>query len=598
MGSIQTTRPVQVRPVLSRYSKAAAKHPWLMLLVFGGVIVAQLTTIWTSLALKTIIDQLSHLAAVPGSATVIYPSVILFGFLVFGTWIGQRMVGFGLSAVEPPIMAELSDSAFSHMIRHSHDFFISNFSGTLTRRITRYARVFENILDSIAFTFVPTFLYVVGVTIVLYMRSPLLGVVVFVWTAVFISIQVAMTKWRQPLRIERATQDSAMTGAVSDAIGNHHAIVLFASEKHERSIFATVTNKWKRAMLRSWIADSWIWAIQALFGVAIEIALILLSIHYWSIGVLTVGDIVLVQVYIVGLIERVLNMNNAMRSMYDAFADAYEMVAILEQPLDIMDKPDAKPLRVTDGIVRFAGVDFTFTGERGILHDYTLTIQKGEKIALVGASGAGKSTVTKLLLRLYDPTKGTIYIDDQDIAGVTQQSLREAISYVPQEATLFHRSLMENIRYGKIDATDEEVLQAAKKAHADEFISQLPEGYSTLVGERGVKLSGGERQRIAIARAILKNAPILVLDEATASLDSENEHLIQEALHVLMEGKTVLVIAHRLSTIMNMDRIVVMEHGRVVTEGTHTQLLEDGGIYARLWNIQAGGFLADQEEEV
>jgi ABC-type multidrug transport system fused ATPase/permease subunit len=224
-----------------------------------------------------------------------------------------------------------------------------------------------------------------------------------------------------------------------------------------------------------------------------------------------------------------------------------------------------------------------------------LTANAGRRtIYAQGPSGAGKSTVTKLLLRLYDPTKGSISIDGQDIAAVTQQSLRESISYVPQKATLFHRSLMENIRYGRLDATDEEVLQAAQKAHAHEFISQLPEGYDTLVGERGVKLSGGERQRIAIARAILKNAPILVLDEATASLDSENEHLIQEALQVLMKGKTVLVIAHRLSTIMNMDRIVVMEQGRVVTEGTHTQLLKDGGTYARLWNIQAGGFLDEE----
>ena len=591
-------KQVRVMPVLKRYVKAAMKHPWLMATVFLGVLITQAGSIAGALALKSIIDSVSTLMANPTSAHIVYGAVAIYAVLVFIEWVGNRMVGFGLSSVEPPIMAELSDSAFTYLIYHSHDFFISNFSGTLTRRVTRYARVFESLLDTFAFSFFPTFLYAVGVIIVLFMRSALLGSIVLIWTILFITAQILMTKWRQPLRLERSKQDSAMTGAISDAIGNHHPIVLFATEKHERRLFAAVVDKWKQAMLRSWIADSWIWGIQGFFAIGIEVALIALSVHYWGQGILTVGDIVLIQVYIISLIDRILNLNNAMRSMYDAFADAYEMVAILEQPLDIQDDPQAQDIHVTAGEIEFEAVDFTFTGERGILHDYTLTVQAGEKIALVGPSGAGKSTVTKLLLRLHDATKGTINIDGQDITKVTQRSLRRAISYVPQEATLFHRTLIDNIRYGRLDATDDEVVEAAKKAHAHEFITQLPERYGTFVGERGVKLSGGERQRIAIARAILKNAPILVLDEATASLDSENEHLIQEALQTLMEGKTVLVIAHRLSTIMNMDRIIVMEQGRVVAEGTHSELLSQNGIYARLWNIQAGGFIGEDTDPV
>ncbi len=224
-------------------------------------------------------------------------------------------------------------------------------------------------------------------------------------------------------------------------------------------------------------------------------------------------------------------------------------------------------------------------------------IAPGEKIALVGPSGAGKSTITKLLLRLYDINSGAIEIDGQNIAEVTQESLRNAIAFVPQEPVLFHRTLMENIRYGRRDATDAEVIDAAKKAHCHEFIAALPEGYNTYVGERGIKLSGGERQRVAIARAILKDAPILVLDEATSSLDSESEHLIQDALEVLMRGKTVIVIAHRLSTIMKMDRIVVLEGGQVVAEGTHEELLQQGGLYHKLWSIQAGGFIVDEEDK-
>lgn len=286
-----------------------------------------------------------------------------------------------------------------------------------------------------------------------------------------------------------------------------------------------------------------------------------------------------------------------MRRLYEGFADAHEMIVILETPHDVQDTPTANALTVSEGAITLKDVGFNFNETRVILEDFSLEIPGGQKVALVGPSGAGKSTITKLLLRLYNVTSGHITIDSQDIAEVTQDSLREAISFVPQEPILFHRSLMDNIRYGRLDATDDEVFEAARKAHCHEFIELLKDGYGTLVGERGVKLSGGERQRVAIARAILKNAPILVLDEATSSLDSESEALIQDALRVLMEGKTVVVIAHRLSTIMTMDRIVVVEGGKVVADGTHDELLTQGGLYHKLWSIQAGGFITDTEEE-
>jgi ABC-type multidrug transport system fused ATPase/permease subunit len=274
------------------------------------------------------------------------------------------------------------------------------------------------------------------------------------------------------------------------------------------------------------------------------------------------------------------------------------MVDTMETPLEIKDKKSAKKLKVKDGELWFDDVQFSFNDNTEVLRNFNLTIAPGEKIALVGPSGAGKTTVTKLLLRLYDVKKGGIHIDKQNIASVTQDSLREAIGFVPQEPILFHRSLMENIRYGRRDASDKEVVEAAKKAHCHEFIDKLPQKYETFVGERGVKLSGGERQRVAIARVILKNAPILVLDEATSSLDSESEALIQDALEVLMQGKTVVVIAHRLSTIMKMDRIVVMQAGSIVAQGTHLELINRRGLYQKLWSIQAGGFLQDGEETV
>jgi len=295
--------------------------------------------------------------------------------------------------------------------------------------------------------------------------------------------------------------------------------------------------------------------------------------------------------------DRLVGINRELRGFYSALADGGEMVTILQTPHEIRDKRAARHLAIEKGVVWFDDVTFNFHKGTPILHQFNLTIDGGERIALVGPSGAGKSTVTKLLLRLYDVDNGSVKIDGQDIAGVTQDSLRDAIAFVPQEPILFHRTLMDNIRYGWRDATDEQVIEAAKKAHCHEFISRLPEGYNTFVGERGIKLSGGERQRVAIARAILKDAPILVLDEATSSLDSESEAYIQDALETLMRGKTVIVIAHRLSTIMKMDRIVVMEKGTIVAQGTHLQLINERGLYQKLWSIQAGGFIGGDEDD-
>jgi ABC-type multidrug transport system fused ATPase/permease subunit len=285
------------------------------------------------------------------------------------------------------------------------------------------------------------------------------------------------------------------------------------------------------------------------------------------------------------------DMGRVVRRVYGALADADEMVEILNTPHEVQDVRNAKELQVDKGRITFENVFFSYSKTRRILKGMDLEIKPSEKIALVGPSGAGKSTITKLLFRFYDVERGKIRIDDQRINKVTQESLRENLALVPQEPILFHRTIMDNIRYGRRDATDEEVIEAAKKAHAHEFIDNLPEGYDTFVGERGVKLSGGERQRVAIARAILKDAPILVLDEATSSLDSESEALIQDALETLMKDKTTIVIAHRLSTIMKMDRIIVVEDGKVSMTGTHKQLLaRKDNIYKKLWEIQAGGF--------
>jgi ATP-binding cassette subfamily B protein len=285
--------------------------------------------------------------------------------------------------------------------------------------------------------------------------------------------------------------------------------------------------------------------------------------------------------------------NHTYRTLENAIAEGGQFTDLLLEPPAILEAPDAKRLRVTKGDVDFQNIDFSYKSGRPLFQNLNLHIRPGEKIALVGHSGGGKSTITKLLLRFVDINAGELVIDGQNIAGVRIADLRQAIAYVPQEPIMFHRSIRENIRYGQLDASDEAVIDAAKKANAHEFIIKLPEGYDTMVGERGVKLSGGQRQRIAIARAVIKDARILVLDEATSALDSESEKLIQTALRKLMEQRTAIVIAHRLSTIQKMDRIVVLENGTITEQGTHDELRGRGGTYARLWAHQSGGFIEE-----
>lgn len=587
-------KKMRIAPVLRAYFDAAMKYPWLLALVFLGGAVIEGAGVWSSLVIKDFADLIASGTPTNTIVTSLFWVLALFAAVSFLGWCGQRMRQIGLVQIEPRVMNDLNRSAFTYLLGHSHDFFASNFAGSLSRRITRYSRSFESVLDNVVFNFYATILYTGGILVVLTLKSPLLGGIILAWTIFFIYIQTVMAQWRQPLRIVRAEEDSNVTGVLSDAIGNHSAISQFAAEKHELSIFDVALERWKIATFRSWNADNWIWAIQGLFVMAIEVGILAASILLWERGLFTVGDFVLVQLYIMGLIGKVWNIGNAMKNLYSAFAEAYEMVEIFEKPHAIQDSAHAKPLILEKGQVDFSDVVFKFSEDRAILDRFNLRIHGGEKVAFVGPSGAGKSTLTKLLLRLHDVTEGEVRIDGQDLRTVTQESLRSAISFVPQEPVLFHRTLRENIAYGKPDATMEEIIEAAKKAHCHEFIATLPQGYDTYVGERGVKLSGGERQRVAIARAILKNAPILILDEATSSLDSESEALIQDALRVLMEGKTVIVVAHRLSTIMSMDRIIVLESGRIAAEGTHDELLmQKEGLYHKLWSIQAGGFLAE-----
>lgn len=580
------------KAVLSAYIPELLKQPVSLAFVIIGMIGLQLAELAAPLFLKQLFDTLA--AGEPNDTVVasLFMTIGMIAAVYFASWTARRVFIFSLVRLEIHAMSRLYNRAFGYLIGHSQQFFSSQFTGTLTRRVGKFKDAFETLLDIIVMQFVPTILFIVGAVVVLASRNIWLGVILGVWSLAFVGLQVGLAKWRQPLREARSAADSELSGATADAIGNQAAINHFSSEAHEAGRVGAVVEKWRLATMRSWTADEIIWGVLGLLMLAIEVGLLAAAVHLWQRGLLTVGDFVLIQAYVLTTLNRLIHINMDLRRFYDGLANASEMTAILDVAHEIKDAPDARELVVDSGELKFDDVVFSYK-ERPNVNGISVIVPGGQKVALVGPSGAGKSTITKLLLRLYDVTSGTIRIDGQDIRTVTQQSLRHAISFVPQEPVLFHRTLRENIAYGKPEATMEEVIDAAKKAHCHEFIEGLADGYETFVGERGVKLSGGERQRVAIARAILKNAPILVLDEATSSLDSESEALIQDALKTLMEGKTVLVIAHRLSTIMTMDRILVIENGAIAADGTHDELVNhEGGLYQKLWSIQAGSFLA------
>ncbi len=507
-------------------------------------------------------------------------------------WVIWRAMTQVNNWLQSRVMADIAQSAHIHLHKHSYTFFADNFAGSLVRKAGRIERAYERLTDEAQFKFLPLVVIIAGNLIVLSTRHLMLAVILLIWIVVFLAFNTWFSIWKSTYDNERVALDSEATGVLADSVTNAIAVKLFTGMEIEKSMYRDVTERLRKMQRFTWNLGELIDAVQVGLMFLIEYVIFYYAIKYYQQGLLTIGDFALIQGYLVGMFGRLWDFGRSIRHSYEAIADASVMVEIMNDEPEVVDVRNAKTLLPEDGHVEFQNVFFSFHKTRRILRGFNLSIEPGEKIALVGPSGAGKSTITKLLLRFYDIERGKILIDGQDISRVTQESLRANIAMVPQEPVLFHRTIMENIRYGRLDATDEEVFEAAMKARCHDFIMELQDGYKTYVGERGVKLSGGERQRIAIARAILKDAPILVLDEATSSLDSESESLIQEALHELMKGKTSIAIAHRLSTIMNMDRIVVIEDGLVSDTGTHTELLRRrGGTYKRLWEIQTSEYV-------
>jgi len=506
-------------------------------------------------------------------------------------WALRRISGFSLSYFEASVMAGLREQAFSHMIGHSHSFFVNNFSGSLTRKINKYAHAFEKLTDRIIFDGLPLIVHAIGTVIAIYTLFPKYSLILGIFCVVFLLTTLIYTRYKLRYDIIAAEADTKTTGALADSIGNHSSIQLFTGHDYEKNRVGGVIQKQKRATVFNWYLWEGLNSIQSFYSVGVEFIIFWIAIKDWMLGLITLPVIVLLQSYLIRLIENLWSFGSIIRVFYESFADAQEMAVVMDKPYEIVDQPTENAENIKGEVV-FDNVTYIYKNNNiKVLDNFSLIIPAGQKIAIVGSSGAGKTTFVRLLMRLFNLDSGKITIDGIDISKITQKNLREQIAFVPQDPVLFHRTLMENIRYGKRDATDEEILKAAHLAHCDEFIDALPYGYETYVGERGIKLSGGERQRVAIARAILKNAPILILDEATSSLDSHSESLIQDALHKLIQGKTTIVIAHRLSTIRQMDRIIVIEKGEIIEDGTHEELAKKkNGLYKKLWDLQAGGF--------
>ncbi|MDQ3077098.1 MAG: ABC transporter ATP-binding protein/permease [bacterium] len=563
------------------------------------VIVANAISIYAPLYYRDFFNIVSKSTDRASSGPELMRIIFMILFLNGLIWISYRINAYCHIVFQAHAMAKLKQNAFNYMIEHSYMFFANSFTGTLVQRVNRYARAFERLTDRFIYSVLPILVQVIGIGFILWFINPVLTFIILGLTFSFLLFNYVFSVWKLKYDLRMTEADSKATGYISDVISNQNTVSLFTAYNFEKTGYKRVTKNQADASSLAWNLNAIVQAFQSGFIFIAEFALFYYAIIYWQQGVIDVGTLVLIQVYFLGLGAKLWELSRIVRDIYEGFADAKEMIDIMKLPHEIKDIPAAVELNVTNREIEFKNIEFSFNQTRSVLNNINLIIKGGERIALIGPSGAGKSTFIRLILRFYEVTAGEILIDGQNIREVTLNSLRKNISYVPQEPILFHRSLKENIRYGRRDATDNEVQEAARLAHCEEFIKNLPLTYDTLVGERGIKLSGGERQRIAIARAILKNAPILILDEATSSLDSGSEHLIQDALDVLMKDKTVIVIAHRLSTIRKMDRIVVIDNGQVTEQGTHDELLQiEGSLYSKLWNLQAGGFLKEEEEKV
>ncbi|RCW86310.1 ABC transporter ATP-binding protein [Phyllobacterium bourgognense] len=566
------------------------RQPVRIAVIAGAVLLSTLADVLTPLYSGRLVD-----AVVNGHATeaVVWNAAIAaFSALLalsLGAIVLRHITFMQIVDLTLNMMTEIASGAFYRIQRFSTEWHANSFAGSTVRKVTRGMWALDLLNDTLLLALFPSVIMLIGSTALMAWYWPLMGVIIGIGSFLFVAVTASLSLgYVAPMASLANRWDTKLGGSLADAVSCNMVVKGFGAESREDARLAKVLTKWQDRTARTWIRGTWNGTSQGTMLLVLRAAVIGFALILWSKGQASAGDItfVLTSFFILQGYLREVGMH--IRNLQRSVNDMEELVDIQSQPLGIEDRPGAKPIRISNGKIEFDNVTFHYGAHRLPLYDrFSVTIRAGERVGLVGHSGSGKTTFVKLIQRLHDVKSGRILIDGQDIAGVTQASLRQQIAIVQQEPILFHRSLAENIAYARPGASQSEIEEAARQASAHDFITALPKGYSTLVGERGVKLSGGERQRVAIARAFLADAPVLILDEATSSLDSESEVLIQQAMERLMLGRTTLVIAHRLSTVRSLDRLLVFEHGRIAEEGNHEALIGlNGGIYRGLFELQ------------
>jgi len=586
-------RPAAIRVVLPFVFRHWLNQPVGAAIVAGGLLGATVADLFMPVFSGHLVDAMTSGASDPAARHAAFTA---FGAIVALGLISMTLRLVGLHAIVPftlRIMSEVSRDAFMRVQRFSTDWHANSFAGSTVRKITRGMWALDLLNDTILMALLPSLAVLLGSMILLGLHWPSLGLVIAVGAVVYIPMMVLFsTRYIAPAARISNAWDTKVGGTLADAMTCNAVVKSFGAEAREDARLARVISRWRTRVRRTWLRYNYTSTAQLAVLLCLRASVIGGALLLWIAGRASPGDVtyVLTSYYIIHAYLRDVGMhiNNLQRSVNDM----EELVAVHDEAIGIADVAGALPISVDGGRIVFEDVTFHYGGHRAPLYDgLSVEIRAGERVGLVGRSGSGKTTFVKLVQRLYDVSGGRILIDGQDIAKATQHSLRSQIAIVQQEPILFHRSLAENIAYGRPGASMAAIEQAARLANAHEFILRLPKGYGTLVGERGVKLSGGERQRVALARAFLADAPVLILDEATSSLDSESEALIQQAMERLMKGRTSIVIAHRLSTVRSLDRILVFDRGEIVEQGTHASLANRaGGIYRGLFERQATEF--------